>query len=75
MIWGGMALVIIVLQSQRIIEKIDLVILAAITLLVVVWLVRPDLELLAIAIISGICTGIAIASLFRLVYQLLSKIL
>ncbi len=74
LLWLGIALVLVVLQAQRIIEKIDLLILAVITLLIVGLLVRPALEFLAIVIIGGICSGVAIASLFRLVYKLLSKI-
>lgn len=73
-LWLGIAVALVVLQAQRIIEKIDLLILAVITLLIVGWFVRPDLELLAIVTIGGICSGVAIASLFRLVYKLLSKI-
>lgn len=74
-LWLGAALVLIWLQSQRIIERVDLVILAVITLLAVGLIVRPDVQLLALLLIGGICAGVAIASLFRLVYRLLTKIL
>ncbi|MBE9033451.1 serine/threonine protein kinase, partial [filamentous cyanobacterium LEGE 11480] len=68
---GGLAW----MQYQRIIEKIDLAILVGITLLVVGVITWPNFEAIAIFAIGGICIGVAIGSLFRLVYQLLSKIL
>jgi serine/threonine protein kinase len=74
-LWLAIALVLIFLQSQRIIEKIDLLILGAITLLVVGLVVRPDLQFLLIAVVGGICLGVAIGAIFRLLYQLLAKIL
>ncbi len=74
-LWLAIALVLIFLQSQRIIEKIDLLILGAITLLVVGLVVRPDLQFLLIVIGGGICLGVAIGAIFRLLYQLLAKIL
>jgi serine/threonine protein kinase len=74
-LWLAIALVLIFLQSQRIIEKVDLLILAAITLLIVGLVVRPDLQFLLLAIGGGICLGVAIGALFRLLYQLLAKIL
>jgi serine/threonine protein kinase len=74
-LWLAIALMLIFLQSQRIIEKVDLLILAAITLLIVGLVVRPDLQFLLLAIGGGICLGVAIGALFRLVYQLLAKIL
>jgi serine/threonine protein kinase len=74
-LWLAIALVLIFLQSQRIIEKVDLLILGAITLLVVGLVVRPDLQFLLMAIGGGICLGVAIGAIFRLLYQLLAKIL
>jgi serine/threonine protein kinase len=75
LLWLGLALLLVFLQSRRVIEKIDLVILAAITLLVVGLVVRPDLPFLLVAVVGGICVGVAIGAVFRLVYQLLRKIL
>ncbi len=74
-LWLAIALILIFLQSRRIIEKIDLLILGAISLLVVGLVVRPDLQFLLIAIGGGICLGVAIGAIFRLLYQLLAKIL
>ncbi len=74
-LWLVIALILIFLQSRRIIEKIDLLILGAISLLVVGLVVRPDLQFLLIAIGGGICLGVAIGAIFRLLYQLLAKIL
>ncbi len=74
-LWLAIALILIFLQSQRIIEKVDLLILAAITLLVVGLVVRPDLQFLLLVIGGGICLGVAIGALFRLIYQILARIL
>jgi serine/threonine protein kinase len=74
-LWLAIALILIFLQSRRIIEKIDLLILGAISLLVVGLIVRPDLQFLLMAIGGGICLGVAIGAIFRLLYQLLAKIL
>jgi serine/threonine protein kinase len=74
-LWLAIALLLIFLQSRRIIEKIDLLILGAISLLIVGLVVRPDLQFLLIVIGGGICLGVAIGAIFRLFYQLLTKIL
>ena len=66
-------------QTRRIIEKIDLSIIAGITLAIVSFV--PSLQggfaignILAIAIMSG-ASAIAVTALFRLIYQILARFL
>lgn len=73
MIVGGLIFV----QYRRIIEGKDLLILAGITGVVVVFVVRGGFTLefaIAIAVLAGL-GGVAVTAIFRLVYLLLSRFL
>ncbi len=85
-LWLVIALGLVVAQSRRIIEKVDLVILAGITFVVIGFLpvlhaVVVGLSLgngfLAVAILAGFgaLSAIAITALFRLIYKLLTNLL
>ena len=77
---------LVLLQYRRVIERVDLLIIAAVTLLLVLFV--PPLQSLAIvqaspsprvlililAVMAGLFT-VAIAIVFRLIYKLLSSIL
>ena len=78
-LWGMVMGAIIYAQYRRIIEGLDPWILAAITLLVVLFipLLKGNLEnseIIFIAILAG-AAAIAITAVFRLIYQLLSRVL
>jgi len=71
--------VLVVAQSRRVIEKIDLLIIAGITLGVMYlfrgfWTLAFFPNLLIVATFAGLL-AIAVAALFRLVYTLLSRFL
>lgn len=81
--WLLLLLGLIALQLRRVIERIDLVIVALVTTGVVLWFppLRSVLEatggspgqtVLAIALLAGLL-AVAIATLFRLLYQLFSR--
>jgi hypothetical protein len=63
------------LQSRRIIERIDLLIIAAITIAAVALIFKPAPITLIIAVVVGIFIAIDAAVIFRLVYRLLSRLL
>ncbi len=84
-LWLVLALGLVVAQSRRIIEKVDLVILAGITFAVIGLLpalhaVLAGLSLgngfltVAAAAVFGGLSAIAVTALFRLIYKLLSRI-
>ena len=82
-LWLAIAVGLIVAQSRRIIEKVDLVILAGVTFLVIgflpvlhagiAWLALGN-GFLAIAVLAsfGALSAIAITALFRLIYKILT---
>lgn len=83
--WLLLLSILLVAQYWRFIEKVDLVILAVISLLIVgfvkqlnsAWFVQagnPFLNILIIAGVTGLIT-LAIAILFRLIYKLTSRLL
>ncbi len=84
-LWLALSIGLVVAQSRRIIEKVDLVILAGITFAVIGFLpalhaVVAGLSLgngfLAVAILAvfgGLC-AIAVTALFRLIYRLLTRL-
>ncbi len=85
-LWLLIALGLVFAQSRRIIEKVDLLILAGITFAVIGFLpalhaVVAGLSLgsgfLAVAVVAvfGALSAIAITALFRLIYKLLTNIL
>lgn len=76
---------LVFLQYRRIIERIDLVIIAAVTLIAVLLLLNfnvlslplngnPFLFVVVLAALTG-CLAIAIAIIFRLIYRILSNLL
>ena len=84
-LWLVIALGLVVAQSRRLIERVDLVILAGITFAVIGFLpalhaVVAGLSLgsgfLAVAVLAGFgaLSAIAITALFRLIYKLLARI-
>jgi hypothetical protein len=88
-IGGGLSAVVlgvlVFLQSRRIIERIDLGIIAAVTLIAVLLLLNfnvlslplngnPFLFVVVLAALTG-CLAIAIAIIFRLIYRILSNLL
>ncbi len=84
-LWLVIALGLVVAQSRRLIERVDLVILAGITFAVIGFLpalhaVVAGLSLgsgfLAVAVLAGFGAlgAIAITALFRLIYKLLARI-
>lgn len=78
-LWGMVMGAIIYAQYRRIIENLDPWILAAITVLLVLFipLLRgklEQLEIVLIAVLAG-AAAIAITAIFRLIYQLLSRML
>jgi serine/threonine-protein kinase len=75
LIWLVIALVLVHLQSRRIIERIDLLIIAAITIAAVALIFKPAPITLIIAVVVGIFIAIDAAVIFRLVYRLLSRLL
>jgi serine/threonine-protein kinase len=75
LIWLVIALVLVYLQSRRIIERIDLLIIAAITIAAVALIFKPEPSTLIIAVVVGIFLAIDAAVIFRLVYRLLSRLL
>ncbi len=82
-LWLAIAVGLVVAQSRRIIEKVDLVILAGITFLVIgflpvlhagiAWLALGN-GFLAVAVLAGFgaLSAIAITALFRLIYKILT---
>jgi serine/threonine-protein kinase len=84
--WLVLLAALVLLQYRRVIERVDLLIIAAVTLLLVLFV--PPLQSLAIvqaspsprvlililAVMAGLFT-VAIAIVFRLIYKLLSSIL
>ncbi len=74
-VMGGMVFAL----NRRAIEKIDLIILAGITAIIIAWLpaLHGALLLPSIFIVAGISAAgaIAVTAFFRLVYQLLSRFL
>jgi len=75
---------LVLLQWRRVIERIDLLIIAVVTLGVVLWLpplrtvlaglTTPGQAVVAVAIMAALAT-VAIATLYRLIYHLLSRLL
>ncbi|AFZ12972.1 serine/threonine protein kinase [Crinalium epipsammum PCC 9333] len=76
-IWGMIMGGLIFAQFRRIIEKVDLLIIAAITMGVVWFLLRSlvAINLLLLIPILAAAAVVAITVIFRLIYQLLAKIL
>jgi serine/threonine-protein kinase len=80
-IWGICLGLLVFAQYRRIIEKIDLLIIALITL-GLVWILpnlhalflTNKLEIIVVASLAG-AAAITVTTLFRLIYQLLSRIL
>jgi serine/threonine-protein kinase len=64
-------------QFRRIIEKLDLLIIAAITMGVVWFLLRNQLPINSILLIPILAAAavVVVAIIFRLIYNLLAKIL
>ncbi|MDX2097927.1 MAG: serine/threonine-protein kinase [Leptolyngbyaceae cyanobacterium bins.59] len=82
LISGGLALLLlggmVFAQSQRIIEKIDLLVLAGITLIILFFV--PAMQLVnfqTTILVAGVaaCLAVAATALFRLIYNLLVRIL
>ncbi|MGQ4649882.1 protein kinase domain-containing protein [Lyngbya aestuarii] len=77
-LWGMIMGGLIFAQLRRLIEKIDLLIIAGITLAVVLFIPAlrelPSVDVAVIAILAG-AGAIAVTALFRLVYHLLSRLL
>jgi serine/threonine protein kinase len=86
MILGGVLAVMVFAQSQRWIEKVDLLIIAAITLGVVMFvpllnqitialtgLGAPTQAILVVSVFSAL-VAVAVATIFRLIYNLLSRL-
>nr|WP_256995632.1 serine/threonine-protein kinase [Halomicronema hongdechloris] len=75
---------LVALQWRRVIERVDLIIIAAVTLGVVLWfpplrlvlagLSAPGQAVVALAIMAALGT-VAIATLYRLIYHLISHLL
>ncbi|MGB3207586.1 MAG: serine/threonine protein kinase, partial [Crinalium sp.] len=76
-IWGMIMGGLIFAQFRRIIEKVDLLIIAAITMGVVWFLLRNQFPINFILLIPILAAAavVAITVTFRLIYQLLAKIL
>jgi serine/threonine-protein kinase len=78
-IWGAILGGLIFAQARRIIEKVDLIILSGITVTVIFFLpfLQGGLGLQSVLIIAAIAGAgaIAVTACFRLIYQLLSRLL
>ena len=78
-LWGALMVLLVVLQWRRVIERIDLAILAGLSAGVVVVLpvLRAELTVMAVltVAIAAALVGVAAAALFRLFYRLLSALL
>lgn len=86
--WVVLLAALVFFQARRIIERVDLLILAGITTAVVLFLVsrklitaivipaigNPLLSVVVIAVMAGLA-AIALTTLFRLIYKLLSNVL
>ncbi len=81
--WLVLVAGLVLLQMQRVIERFDLVIIAAITLAVVLLMpplrvvittTSPQLTVIVLALMAGLA-AVSIATLFRLIYRLLSSFL
>lgn len=77
-LWGMFMGGIIFAEFRRVIEKIDLLIIAGITLAAVVFIPAlrpfPQLDVVVIAVLSGAAL-VAVTALFRLIYRILSRFL
>ena len=75
--WLVLMGVLVLLQVRRVIERVDLVILAAVTLGVVLFFASNGLSLINVVIAAAMAglIMVAIATFFRLLYQLLARIL
>ncbi|MGB7440440.1 MAG: serine/threonine-protein kinase [Coleofasciculaceae cyanobacterium] len=77
-LWGMLMGGLIFAEFRRLIEKIDLLIIAAITLAAVVFIPAlrpvPQLDVVVIAFLAGAAV-VAVTALFRLIYQILSRLL
>ncbi|MEM6713593.1 MAG: serine/threonine-protein kinase [Cyanobacteria bacterium P01_C01_bin.147] len=79
--WLGLLAVLILLQVRRVIERFDLVIIAAVTLGVVllfpplqtilITTATPRVTVIVLAVMAAL-VAVAVGTLFRLIYQLLS---
>jgi serine/threonine protein kinase len=67
--------VLVVLQWRRVIERVDLLIIAAVTLGIAIFLVDVSFPLLIVLAGMAALGTLAIATLFRLIYRLLSAVL
>jgi serine/threonine-protein kinase len=78
-LWGALMVLLVLLQWRRVIERVDLAILAALSagLVVVVPVLRAELTVVAVLTlaIAAALVGVAAAALFRLFYRLLSALL
>lgn len=74
-LWGGAMGLLVYAQYKRWIEKVDLMIIAGITLAIAVFLFRrsPELQRLLILPVLVGAVLIAITALFRLIYQLIAR--
>ena len=83
-LWLALSIGLVVVQSRRIIEKVDLVILAGITFAVIGFLpalhavvaglaLRSGFLAVAVLAVSGGLSAIAVTALFRLIYKLLAR--
>lgn len=78
-LWGVLMALLVVLQWRRVIERVDLAILAGLSagLVVVLPVLRAELTVMAVLTlaIAAALVGVAAAALFRLFYRLLSALL
>lgn len=73
--WLLLLAALVGLQWRRVIERVDLLIIAAVTLGLTIFLVDLSLPLLILLAGMAALGTLAIATLFRLIYQLLSAVL
>lgn len=76
-IWGAILGGLVFAQNRRIIEKVDLLIIAGVSLGLFYWLpfLRGQFDIQTVIILGVVAAaaGVAVASIFRLVYNFLSR--
>jgi len=72
---GVILTVLIFAQNRRWIEKIDLLIIATITLAIVLFFLRNQMMQVVVLAVAGGLVAVALTALFRLIYKLLSLLM